>query len=74
MKEIFELRKKSLLKNIKIEDKKLALPIKLNILKRRFRQQLSLLKLMRKTITINIKKQPSIPSRDKNLGHIIKNI
>ena len=74
MKKIFELRKKNLLKNIKIENEELVLPIKLNTLKRRLRQQLFLLKLIRKVITVNMKKQSSIFSRNKNLGYIIKDV
>ena len=74
LREIFELRKGDLLEDMEIEDEEPALPIKLDTLKRRLRQQLPLLKLMRKAITVNMEKQPSMPSRDKNLGHIIRDV
>lgn len=49
-----------------------SLPIKLDTLKRRLRRQLPMLKLMRKPIPVIIAKQPSMPTKDKELGIIRK--
>ena len=51
-----------------------SLPRKLDTLKSNLRQQLPMLKLMRKKITVIIKKQPSLSSRDKELERTIREV